>query len=169
MAGGQFFDGSEIDGDGDGEDEPEDELDGILAEVDGISEKIKKKFGSIDSKYINELIEAKRLLNDLNAKAKEAKKRYESIKGIVIEQFKGAGITNTRTDSGVLISLVQQTLYSAESAQRVVFATDFNCKYILSVNVKTFSKRCSEMVEQKLDLPKYVKKLELKNLMVRGV
>lgn len=167
MAGAQFYDDDleSIDN----SETPPDELDGILTEASGMSEKIKKKFGSIDSKYIRELIDAKRELNDLNAKIGDVKKRYKNIKNIVIEQFKGAGITNQRTDDGVLISLIQTSLYSADARQRVDFARMFSREDILSVNVKTFSKVCSEFVEKKIDLPKYVKKMDLKNLMVRGV
>lgn len=163
MAGGHLYDNI------DNSEEPvEDELAGVLSEATKLSPDVQKKFGKIDSKYINELVEAKREEKALAEAHSEAKKRFNSIKAIVIEQFKGAGITSQRTTDNVLISLTKSVLYSADSKQRVSFAKKMSREDILSVNVRTFSKCCSELIEQKIDLPEYVKLMELVNLMVRG-
>lgn len=124
--------------------------------------------GKIEGKYLVELLKARRSVEELQAKLKEANIKLESVKKIVIAQFKGVGAKSQKMEDGALISLVVKKVYTASTRDKVKFVKEINRLDALTVNAQTFGKICKEEVAAEHNLPPYIKQIEIENLSIRG-
>lgn len=124
---------------------------------------------AIDSKKIKMAIALKRKIKVMEAELKDYKKQYENVSGLLVEEFKSAGVQNQQMGDGITLYINRAKSFSCNNEQKVKFAHETGNHKSLTINAQTFNKLCKEIEERKETLPDYVSYFEKETIRIRGL